>query len=318
MVPRSGARSIMGAMSRFARTVGLVAGLAMAGAAAAQQHEPPNSLLLVAKPELADPNFRRTVVLVTQAEDASTVGVILNRPLGTRLSELLPEEAASANYREPVFFGGPVMRRAIVALFRSESPPRAPAFHVLRGVYLTMHPDNIRRLLADPARRYRLYAGFSGWAPRQLEGEFARDDWHVLPADEDAVFRKNPEGLWEELMRKVTRPKPQTRGARSPALAETRSPALGGALCPDPPGGAARAALAGSWHEATSGARRDAASFGAAREFARYPDGRPESRATRLGNPAAVACSGFQLTTARRAVQYALQARANQVCKTTR
>ncbi len=305
----------MGAM--LARAAALVAGLALAGAAAAQQHEPPNGLLLVAKPELADPNFRRTVVLVTQAEDASTVGVILNRPLKAKLSELLPEDAASANYKEPLFFGGPVMRRAIVALFRADTPPRAPAFHVLRNLYLTMHPDNIKQLLADPARRYRLYAGFSGWAPRQLEGEFGRNDWYVLPADEGAVFRKNPEGLWEEMLRKAIRPKPQARRAPAPVIAETRSPAIGGALCPDPPGGAARAALAGSWHEATSGARRDAASFGAARGFARYPDGRPESRSTRLGNPAAVACSDVQNITVHGAVQYSPWPARARVCKTT-
>jgi putative transcriptional regulator len=291
----------MGAMRRL---LGAALGaFALAGAAGAQQHEPPNSLLLVAKPELADPNFRRTVVLVTQAEDASTVGVILNRPLRVKLSELLPGEAASANYRDPVFFGGPVMRRAIVALFRADSPPKAPAFHVLRGLYLSMHPDNIKPLLADPARRYRLYAGFSGWAPRQLEGEFGRNDWYVLPAEEAVVFRDNPEELWEEMMRKATRPKPQARGALALPIAETRSPAMGGALGPDPPGGAARAALAASRHEAASEARRDAASFCAALEFARYPNGCPESRASRPGKPAAVACSTVHAITGGRAVQ---------------
>jgi len=262
----------------------LAGGLLAAAPVPAQQHERPNGLLLVAKPPLPDPNFRRSVVLVTQAEDASTVGVILNRPTKLRLSQFLSEEFRTDNYREPVFFGGPVMRQAIVAVFHSDAAPAAPAFHVIKGVYITMHADLIQQLLADPSRRYRIYAGFAGWAPGQLANELGRNDWYVLPADEKTVFRKDTEALWDELVKKAARARPQTRGP------ETESPALGGALCPEPPGGAARAALAGLWLDATYGARRDAASFSAAQELARYPDGRPESRVTRLGNPAAVAC----------------------------
>jgi len=76
---------------------------------------------------------------------------------------------------------------------------------VLKNVYLTMHPDNIDKLLADPKARYRIYAGFSGWAPRQLESEFMRDGWHILPADEAALFREATEGLWEELLERAKR-----------------------------------------------------------------------------------------------------------------
>ncbi len=89
--------------------------------------------------------------------------------------------------------------------------PGAAAFHVLKDVYLTMHPDNIEKLLADPKARYRIYAGFSGWAPRQLESEFMRDGWHVLPADEATVFREGSEGMWEELLDRAKRLGPRVR-----------------------------------------------------------------------------------------------------------
>ena len=171
--------------------------------AVAQQAEPPNGLLLVAKPGLLDPNFRQTVVLVTQTPDSQTVGVILNRPTQLKLSQLLPENAPAGNYRDAVYFGGPVMRQVIVALFRSGKPPQAPAFHVLKGLYLSMHPGNIEPLLAGTDRRYRLYSGFSGWAPRQLEGELARDGWFLLPATEELVFRKDTRGMWKELVDKA-------------------------------------------------------------------------------------------------------------------
>jgi putative transcriptional regulator len=162
--------------------------LFLAMLAAAQPVERPNGVLLVAKPGLADPNFRETVVLVTQTPDAQTVGVILNRPTERKLSG------------ETVFFGGPVLRETIVALFQSREQPESPAFQVLRGVYLTMQPDTIERLLARRGQRFRLYAGFSGWAPLQLQAELGRDDWYVLPASVDLLFRKDTAGLWSELL----------------------------------------------------------------------------------------------------------------------
>ena len=182
----------------------LLFGLA-AFAAEAQQALPANGLFLIAKPTLSDPNFERTVVLVTQTEDASTVGVIINRPSTLKLSQFVSPEIPTQNYRDPIFFGGPVMRQVMIAVYRSDTVPASAAFHVLKGVYLTMHPDNIEKLLADPAARYRLYAGFSGWAPRQLESEFTRDGWYILPADEPTLFRGSAEGLWEELVERAMR-----------------------------------------------------------------------------------------------------------------
>ena len=181
----------------------LAVGLAAGGLAGAQQHEPPNGLFLVAKPGLLDPNFRRTVVLVTQAPDFSTVGVILNRPTTLDLKQFLPDEFPTGEYRDTLFFGGPVMRQVIVQLFRAEQAPEAPAFHVLKDLYLSLHADNLRRLLAGGAIRYRLYAGFSAWAPRQLESEFQREGWYVLPADVETIFRDEMEGLWQELVQRA-------------------------------------------------------------------------------------------------------------------
>lgn len=187
-------------MTIAARCLCVLLALGMPGVPFAQQREAANSVFLVAKPGLADPNFFHTVVLATQTDDGGTVGVILNRPTHFALRELLPDLEGKTNYREPVFFGGPVMLRAVVALFRAKAPPAAPAFHVLPEVYLSMHPDNIGKLLADPAGQYRLFVGFSGWAPRQLESELERDGWYVLPADADMVFRKDTGALWPELV----------------------------------------------------------------------------------------------------------------------
>jgi putative transcriptional regulator len=175
----------------------------LAAGAFAQNSEPPNGLLLVAKPGLPDPRFRETVVLVTQTADSQTVGVILNRPTQAKLSDIVADETLARNYSGAVFFGGPVMERTLVALFRSDSVPQAPAFHVLKGLYLSMHPAAIESLLKQTGARYRLYAGFSGWAPGQLESEMQGESWYVLPATDELVFRKDTTGMWQELVERA-------------------------------------------------------------------------------------------------------------------
>lgn len=198
------------------RGVLLAFALTIAGGAVAQQNDAPNGLFLIAKPGLVDPNFRETVVLVTQAQDYSTVGVIINRPTNLKLGQLLRDDSPSARYADVVYFGGPVMPQVIVALFRSESAPQSPAFHVLKELYLSLHPQNLRRLLEGGGTRYRLYAGFSGWAPQQLQSEMQRDGWYVLPADADTIFRKNMEGVWQELVQRAEKRPIAWHGAPAP------------------------------------------------------------------------------------------------------
>jgi len=184
-------------MVRLLLAIAAACQMFLAAPALAQQDQPPNAILLIAKPGLLDRNFRQTVVLVTQAPDFSTVGVILNRP-GDRKHE---------KTGEPIYAGGPVMPLTLVALFRTENLPGAAAFPLLKDVYLSMHPENIEPLLASPGKDYRLYAGFSAWAPRQLENEMERDGWYMLPATEELIFRKNTDGMWRELLEKAQRGK---------------------------------------------------------------------------------------------------------------
>jgi putative transcriptional regulator len=181
----------------------LVGALLLAAVVFAQDGDPPNALLLVAKPGLSDARFRETVVLVTQTADSQTVGVILNRPTRRKLAEIVTEDALARNYSDAVFFGGPVMDRTLVALYRSESAPAAPSFHVLKGLYLSMHPAAIEPLLRQTGTRYRLYSGFSSWAPGQLDNELRGESWFVLPATEALVFRQDTSGMWQELVERA-------------------------------------------------------------------------------------------------------------------
>jgi putative transcriptional regulator len=164
----------------------------------------PNGVVLVAKPELADPNFRETVVLVTRSDEGSTVGVILNRPDTRSLTEIAPRFRGAQDFKQPLYAGGPVLREVIVALYKAKAPSAEAAFRVLPQLYLTMHPAIIERLLAAPPREMRIYAGFCGWAPQQLEAEIAAGSWYVLAVNEEMVLRRDTSGLWAELVAKAS------------------------------------------------------------------------------------------------------------------
>jgi putative transcriptional regulator len=171
--------------------------------AATSVNAQPSGILLVAKPDLADPNFREAVIVVTRAPDASTVGVILNRPTTNRYPK----------FPEPLYAGGPVMREVVVALFAADEPPKDAAFEVLPHVYLSMHPRAIDSLVAKPGAHVRLFSGFAGWAPRQLEAEMAQGAWYALRASESMLFRKSTAELWRELVDQASGPRTANESA---------------------------------------------------------------------------------------------------------
>jgi putative transcriptional regulator len=165
----------------------------------------PNAIFLVAARELNDPNFRQTVVLVTHPQEGGPWGVIINRPLQQRLSEVFTDQEKLKGRKEVLYFGGPVQRDGLVFLVRSASPPpRSVA--LLRDVFFTGDTDWIDKQLKrpEPTRGLRVYAGYSGWAPGQLQREIARGGWHVHPADAETVFDKAPSRIWPELIERAT------------------------------------------------------------------------------------------------------------------
>ena len=172
----------------------------VAALAAAPLGAQPGGILLVAKPGMADPNFRETVIVVTRAEDAATVGVILNRPMKKRLAEVAPNLSGAEKFPDAVYRGGPVMQQVVVALFAANQAPKDAAFEVLPKIFLSLHPRNIEAQLAKPGARMRLFSGFAGWAPRQLEAEMAQGAWYALRASESVLFRQDTSGLWRELV----------------------------------------------------------------------------------------------------------------------
>lgn len=155
--------------------------------------------LLVAGPSLVDPNFRRTVVLVGEHSEEGALGVVLNRSSESTVGEAVPELTALVDGDEAVHVGGPVQPSAIVVLADFVDVERAGAI-VLESVGFLpaeVDPDELGEL-----RRARVFAGYAGWGPGQLDEELAEGSWIVEPAHADDVFTTDPDALWSEVLRR--------------------------------------------------------------------------------------------------------------------
>lgn len=156
--------------------------------------------LLVAGPTLLDPNFRRSVVLVGEHSRDGAIGVVLDRPSDVTVDDAVPPLASLAGGTEIVHVGGPVERQTVVVLARFADPRRAPALVVGDVGFLPselVDADALGELLD-----VRVFAGYAGWGPGQLEGELDEGSWIVLEARPDDVFTLTPDRLWREVLRR--------------------------------------------------------------------------------------------------------------------
>jgi len=155
--------------------------------------------LLVAGPRLLDPNFRRTVVLVGEHSEEGALGVVLNRASESTVVESVPELASLVSGDDPVHVGGPVQPSAIVVLADFADPERAGALVLDSVGFLPaeVDPDELGEL-----RRARVFAGYAGWGPGQLDGELEEGSWIVEPALTEDVFTPDPDALWSDVLRR--------------------------------------------------------------------------------------------------------------------
>jgi putative transcriptional regulator len=167
--------------------------------ARADAPKPLTAVLLVARAELPDPNFRGSIVLVTNNVGPAPGGVILNRPTRIPVSHLFPDLPQLALLPDRLYFGGPVQFPSVWFLVRSESPPEQ-AVSITGDVYLCADRALLLRLLAreKPMEGLRIFVGYSGWAPGQLEAEIARGDWTLEPVGAERIFERGSERPWPE------------------------------------------------------------------------------------------------------------------------
>jgi putative transcriptional regulator len=155
--------------------------------------------LLVAGPGLVDPNFWRTVVLVGEHSDEGALGIVLNRSSETKVEEALPELALLADDMGAVHVGGPVQPSAVVVLadFADVDAAESLVMESVGFLQAEVDPEDIGEL-----RRARVFVGYAGWGPGQLDGELDEGSWIVEPAIADDVFTSDPDGLWSDVLRR--------------------------------------------------------------------------------------------------------------------
>ena len=155
--------------------------------------------LLVASPALVDPNFRRSVVLVAEhTEDGGAMGVVLSRPSETPVAEAAPMLEPLVEPGALVHVGGPVEPGAVLVVAEFEDPDAA-AVVVFDGVGF-MPGDSEPEDVAEATRRARVFVGYAGWGPGQLEAELEEESWVVLEADPGDVFVDSSEDLWSVVL----------------------------------------------------------------------------------------------------------------------
>jgi putative transcriptional regulator len=165
---------------------------------------PTKGRLLVATPPLDDPNFDRTVIYVLEHHDEGALGVVINRPTEEGLGEPLDRWEDLQASPPQVFAGGPVETDALIALALANTPVVEPGDELSPVSGRVASAD----LSADPAfvaphiSAVRVFRGYAGWGPGQLEGEILAGAWLVLDAEPDDVFASHPDELWRSVLRR--------------------------------------------------------------------------------------------------------------------
>ncbi|GAA1903492.1 YqgE/AlgH family protein [Streptantibioticus ferralitis] len=164
--------------------------------------------LLVATPALADPNFDRAVVLLLDHDEEGTLGVVLNRPTPVGVGDVLEAWAQLAGAPQVVFQGGPVsldsaLGLAVVPGEAREGEEGEPlGWRRVHGAIGLVDLEAPPELLAAELGSLRIFAGYSGWGPGQLEDELVEGAWYVVESEPGDVSSPDPERLWRSVLRR--------------------------------------------------------------------------------------------------------------------
>lgn len=163
--------------------------------------------LLLSMPQLRDPNFIHSVVLLCKHSEEGAFGLVVNRPLITSGTVMVHLDPPVSTDREiEIWVGGPVEPQRSWMLVGDAAHTREAqgAVQIADGIHLSTSPALLRRLLEPNApTNTRLVVGYSGWGPGQLEAELSESSWLLSDVDQDLVFRTPPEQMWEKAIRRL-------------------------------------------------------------------------------------------------------------------
>jgi len=157
--------------------------------------------LLVASPQLLDPNFAKTLVLLVEHNEEGAFGVVVNRPVRKTLQELWREVgSAPCHSRLPVYLGGPVPG----PLLSLHTKPALAETEPIPGVFFSARKQNLDQLVLDEEPIYKVFIGHAGWGAGQLENELYQGAWRTMPATAENLF-STADDLWETVFRQLGR-----------------------------------------------------------------------------------------------------------------
>jgi putative transcriptional regulator len=156
---------------------------------------------LVAANHLKDSNFYRSVILMLEDNEESSMGLVINRPSSIAVDAALTELGKKPVGTDPIFAGGPVETSALFILHNCADLAGKDE-EVIPGVYVTGSNDSFESLVTDDVSckngcGFRIFCGYAGWSEGQLAGEIERGDWRIMPAESSLVFAKDPYMIWE-------------------------------------------------------------------------------------------------------------------------
>ena len=168
-------------------------------------------VLLLAMPQVLDPFFHHSVVLLLHHTEEGSFGFVVNRPSELRLAEILAAMEISWHGIEDAlaFFGGPVQSQMGTVMFslsvgeRFDLDSLEGLTEVGPGILISQQSDDLGRLAAKPPLCMRLFLGYAGWGAGQLVDEIVRNDWLTAPVTNELLFYDHPENVWEEALRSV-------------------------------------------------------------------------------------------------------------------
>jgi putative transcriptional regulator len=163
------------------------------------------TVILVAKRELADRVFGNTLILARPIGEARHVGFIVNKPTTMTLGKLFPQHAPSQKVVDPVYLGGPTGAEVIFALVRDKASPGGRSLRLGPNLFVAFDSQIVDRIIEKQPQQARFFAGMVMWQPFELQEEVKRGLWFVLEAQPEVLLRKSTDSLWEELVTRAER-----------------------------------------------------------------------------------------------------------------
>ena len=179
--------------------------LALCAPLAQAQDANADTVILVAKRNLADRVYGSTIIATRPIGESRHIGFIVNKPTTMTLGKLFPQHAPSQKIVDPVYLGGPTGAEVIFALVRDKTKPVGRTLQLAPGLFVAFDSQVVDRIIEKQPQQARFFAGMVMWQPFELQEEVKRGLWFVLEPQSEMLLRKTTDNLWEELVSRAER-----------------------------------------------------------------------------------------------------------------